>query len=308
MRPPRDPSHALHPGNSLANVENALTVTRVLTALALAPTVMALVWWAPLWLFGGLVGLLSVLALQEFFAIGDKAGMRGYLLWTAVCAIGLATVQGAQARVDAVAIFGGTFVKSAHSPWLTVENLLLLFALGVALAVAVNQRPVAETLGAVAVSTAGLILVALPLSYLIRVQGADEKGRLWTLFLLWLVWAGDSIAYFVGRAFGRLPMAPKISPRKTWEGAAGNLAASLAVAAVFSRWIDVPAMHLMSAAALANVAGQAGDFLESAYKRSGGVKDSGTILPGHGGILDRIDALIFAAPVIWIYMKFVVET
>lgn len=285
-----------------------MTATRVLTAVVLAPAVMALVWWAPLWLFGGLVGLLSVLALQEFFAIGEKAGMRGYLLWTSVCAIGLATVQGAQARVAAMAIPGGmTFLKPADAPWLTVENLLVLFALGTALAAIVNQRPVAETLGAMGISAAGLLLVALPLSYLLRVQGVDDKSRLWTLFLLWLVWAGDSVAYFVGRAFGRLPMAPEISPKKTWEGAAGNLAGSLVVAAVFSRWIDVQAMHLMGAAALANVAGQAGDLLESAYKRSGGVKDSGTILPGHGGILDRIDALIFAAPVIWVYMRFVIE-
>lgn len=282
-----------------------MTAKRVLTALCLVPAVMALVWWSPQWLFAGLVGLIAVMALQEFFAIGEKAGMRGYWLWTGICAMGLTVVQSVHARLEVSVVPGGmTIVKSSDAPWLTLENLLILFAVGITLAATLNRRPVAETLGAVGLSTAGLLLVAFPMTYLIRVQGTAPEARLWTLFLLWLVWAGDSVAYFVGRAFGRIPMAPEISPKKTWEGGAGNLAGSLIVAMVFSRWIDVPAVHLLGAAALANVAGQAGDLLESAYKRSAGVKDSGTILPGHGGVLDRVDALIFAAPVLWVWLQF----
>jgi len=282
-----------------------MTGTRVLTALLLVPGVMALVWWSPPWVFAGLVGLVGMLALQEFFAIGERAGMRSYWLWTGMCTMGLAVVQSVQARVELSVIPGGmTIVKSADAPWLTLENLLLAFALGMTLAATLNRHPVTETLGAVGLSAAGLLLVALPFSYLIRVQGVDPKARLWTLFVMWLVWAGDSVAYFVGRAFGRLPMAPQISPKKTWEGAAGNLLGSLLVAAVFSQWMDVSRAHLLMAAAAANVAGQAGDLLESAYKRSAGVKDSGTILPGHGGVLDRIDALIYAAPVIWIFREY----
>ncbi|MBI3404620.1 MAG: phosphatidate cytidylyltransferase [Acidobacteria bacterium] len=281
-----------------------MTATRVLTALILAPGMMAMVWWAPGWLFAALVGLIAALALQEFFAIGEKAGMRGYWLWTMICAGALVFVQFAQTRVETFSLFGGmTIQKPGDAGWLTVENLLLVFALGITLVGTLNQRPVAETLGAVGLSAAGLLFVALPLSYVVRVQGVDEKGRIWTMFLLWLVWAGDSVAYFVGRAFGRLKMAPEISPKKTWEGAAGNLAGSLIVAAVFSRWLDVTPAYLLIATALANLAGQAGDLLESAYKRSAGVKDSGTILPGHGGVLDRVDALIFAAPVIWICLS-----
>ncbi len=283
-----------------------MTLTRVMTALLLAPSVMALVWWAPQWLFAGLVALVAMLSLQEFFAIGEKAGMRGYWLWTGLCAVGLAVVQSVQVRMEISVVPGGmTILKSPDAPWLTLENLLIVFAVGMTVAGTLNRRPVAETLGAVGLSTAGLVLVALPLSYLIRIQGIEPQSRLWTLLVLWLVWAGDSVAYFVGRAFGHLPMAPEISPKKTWEGAAGNLAGSLIVAVVFSRWIDVPVAHLLGAAAVANVAGQAGDLLESAYKRSAGVKDSGTILPGHGGVLDRVDALIFAAPVLWVWMQFV---
>ena len=282
-----------------------MTATRVATALALAPAVMALVWWAPLWIFAGILGLIALLAMQEFFAIGEKAGMRGYWLWTGICALVLSVAQAAEARVDRFAQSDGMALLRFNEPsWISVENALLLFALGITLAGTINRRPVAETLGAVGLCAGGLILVALPLSYLIRVQGLGSDGKLWTLFTLWLVWAGDSVAYFTGRAFGRFPMAPEISPKKTWEGAAGNLAGSLIVAIVFANWLNVPSLQLLGVAALANAAGQAGDLLESAYKRSAGVKDSGTILPGHGGVLDRIDALIFAAPVVWLCRQF----
>lgn len=283
-----------------------VTGMRVVTALIMAPVVLALVWWAPLWAFAGVVGLIAALALQEFFALGAQAGMRGYWLWAGMCTVTLAVAQASQARVETYAVPGGvTIVKSAAHGWLTVENVLLLFVLGMTVAGTMNRRPVAETLGAIGLSAAGLLLISLPLSYMIRLQAVDDQGRIWTMFLLWLVWAGDSVAYFVGRAFGRFKMAPEISPKKTWEGAVGNLAGSLLVAAVFTRWLEVAGWHLFALAVLANFAGQAGDLVESAYKRSAGVKDSGTILPGHGGVLDRIDALIFAAPVVWLAQQFI---
>jgi phosphatidate cytidylyltransferase len=125
------------------------------------------------------------------------------------------------------------------------------------------------------------------------------------LFALVLVWAGDTAAYFVGRSIGRWKMAPNLSPNKTWEGAAANLLASLAVGVFFARWTGIGLRSLLPGAALANVAGQLGDLAESAYKRSAGAKDSGGLLPGHGGMLDRVDALVFAVPVVWYYFKLV---
>jgi phosphatidate cytidylyltransferase len=150
------------------------------------------------------------------------------------------------------------------------------------------------------------LFVALPFSFVVRLHATDSDGRKLLLFVLVLVWVGDTLAYFVGRGVGRLPMAPKLSPKKTWEGAAANLLGALLVAVVFARWMTVQPGHLLMMAALGNVAGQMGDLLESAYKRSAGVKDSGMLLPGHGGILDRIDALILAAPVVWYYFELVV--
>jgi phosphatidate cytidylyltransferase len=116
-----------------------------------------------------------------------------------------------------------------------------------------------------------------------------------------ITWIGDTVAYFVGRAIGKHPLAPHLSPKKTWEGSVASFAGSMAVGALFSRWLSAPVPHLLAMAAAGNLAGQAGDLLESAYKRSAGVKDSGGLLPGHGGILDRIDALILAIPVVWYY-------
>jgi phosphatidate cytidylyltransferase len=108
----------------------------------------------------------------------------------------------------------------------------------------------------------------------------------------------------VGSSLGRMPMAPALSPKKTWEGAIANFVASLLVAVFFARWMQVDTVTMLLIAGLANMAGQAGDLIESAYKRGAVVKDSGTILPGHGGVLDRVDSLILAAPVVWAAWSF----
>jgi len=155
------------------------------------------------------------------------------------------------------------------------------------------------------------LFVGLPFSYLVRVNGialerlrGDDLGRQLVLFTLCLIWAGDMLAYFVGKALGRVPMAPALSPKKTWEGAIANFAASLLVAVFFARWMQVETMTMLIIAGVANIAGQAGDLIESAYKRGAVVKDSGTLVPGHGGVLDRVDSLILAAPVVWILWGF----
>ena len=135
---------------------------------------------------------------------------------------------------------------------------------------------------------------------LVRLEGQATRGSLLVLFTLAIVWAGDTLAYFVGKFLGRAKMAPALSPKKTWEGAAGNMLGSLIVGYCFARGLHYDAMSWLATAALANIAGQVGDLVESAYKRGAGAKDSGALLPGHGGMLDRIDSLILAAPVVWL--------
>ncbi len=153
----------------------------------------------------------------------------------------------------------------------------------------------------------GLIVIILPFSTVVRLDGVDLVGRQLLLFTLVVVWVGDTAAFFVGRGIGRWKLSPRTSPGKTWEGAFANLLGALLVGALFGRyWLVIPPVHLLAMSALGSVAGQLGDLFESAFKRSADVKDSGTLVPGHGGVWDRIDALILTAPVVWYYFEWVV--
>jgi phosphatidate cytidylyltransferase len=143
----------------------------------------------------------------------------------------------------------------------------------------------------------GMVALAL-------VRDFDPTGA-WVLMTMALAWGSDTAAYFVGRKFGKTKLAPRISPKKTIEGSAGGLAASVVGALILSFFL--PGLGPLDAVALGilgGAAGQAGDLLMSVLKRSSGVKDSGGILPGHGGILDRVDALVFTAPATWAYGHF----
>jgi len=165
--------------------------------------------------------------------------------------------------------------------------------------------------------------IALPLGCLVQIR-EQASGAFLLLYLLLLVWAGDIFAYFVGRSLGRHLMSPRVSPKKTWEGALASMIASVGVGMLLynyalpistsllnARLIEkkdglfalekAPLWPIILLSAAINVAAQLGDLVESLIKRGAGVKDSGTILPGHGGMLDRVDALLFAAPLLWYY-------
>jgi phosphatidate cytidylyltransferase len=274
---------------------------RILTAIVLIPIVVALVWWGPHYLLAGLAGIVAIIALVEFFTLGNRVGQRAYQKWTLVCVAGLFYAQYSQEFVETHAIGEGiSLVRSAQSGVLSVEAILLIFVFGCAVIGLTTRRALHEVLPSISISSAGLLFVAIPFSYLVRLNDIAPAGRQLVLFTLCIIWAGDMLAYFVGRGFGRVPMAPALSPKKTWEGALGNILGSLLVAVVFARWIQFDVVTLMVIAGVANIAGQAGDLIESAYKRAAAVKDSGKLLPGHGGVLDRIDSLILAAPVVWI--------
>ncbi len=287
------------------------TLARVVTAAVLIPAVVAVVLWGSTALVAACLALVTLLALREFFALGEAAGLRGYPLWTCLCAMALLVAKWSAAILDAgsTVVVLRTRLGFAVPVVLPSELVLLVYVLGVAAIALGTRRAVAEALPAMGVSAAGILCVAFPLSYVVRLHAAPSYGPKLLLFTLALIWAGDTLAYFVGRAMGRHRMAPRLSPQKTWEGAVANLLGSLLIAAMFVRWMWIPLepAHLFLMAGLGNIAGQAGDFLESAYKRSAGVKDSGALLPGHGGMLDRIDALILAAPVVWYYFHCVVS-
>jgi len=279
------------------------TGQRILTAAILIPIVVAAIWWGPTWLIAIVSAGVAILALWEFFSVAEHQGFHSYRLWTSLAAVGIFGQQFYASRMASVSNIGEILVRV---PRTNLEIVLFGYVLGVAAIALGTSRPIAEVLPAISVSAAGLIFIVLPFSAVVRLHGIDNFGAFLLLFTLVVVWVGDTAAYFVGRSIGRWKLAPEVSPNKTWEGAIANFLGALLVAAVFGYWSKLPPIHMLAMAGIGSIAGQIGDLFESAWKRSASVKDSGSILPGHGGMLDRIDALILAAPAIWYYFEWVV--
>jgi phosphatidate cytidylyltransferase len=286
-----------------------MTWKRVATAAVLIPFVVGLVLLGSTAWVALALALVTMLALFEYFSLGEAIGHRAYRFWTATCALVLVYLQWVVAIEPTYQLAGGLALHRAIGRFAGglagVQGAFFLFVAGVAALTLGTKRPLVEALPAAGVSSSGLLLVAFPLSFAVRLHGLGREGPWLLLFALTITWAGDTLAYFVGRAIGKHALAPHLSPKKTWEGTAASFVASLLVGMAFGRWLSAPLPHLLAMAGVGNVAGQVGDLLESAYKRSAGVKDSGSLLPGHGGVLDRIDALILAIPVVWYYWTLV---
>ena len=282
-----------------------MTWKRVATAAVLIPFVVGLVVRGSTAIVALAVATVTLLALFEYFALGEAIGHRAYRFWTATCALLLIYAQWLATNWPADDLtkwelrYRQAFRFFGGAP--AIPETLFLFVLGIAALTLWTKRPLVEALPAAGISASGLLLVAFPLSYAIRLHAIPMRGPQLLLFAMVIIWVGDTAGYFVGRSIGKHALAPHLSPKKTWEGTVASFLGSLIVAVVFARFMTVLLVHLLAMAAVGNVAGQVGDLLESAYKRSSGIKDSGSLLPGHGGVLDRIDALILAIPVVWYY-------
>jgi phosphatidate cytidylyltransferase len=259
---------------------------RLLTAAIGAPLVLAAIFLFKGWWFFALMALVIEVAVWEYVEIlrpqAPRVPLR--LLLLLVPAAGLALSYAASMPVSAdalrLALFGGP----------------LLLAVGLGTLVLFARAPLASALPALGAFAFGIPYFAVALASLDLLQRMDP----WiAVLLLAIVWLGDTAAYYVGSAVGRHKLAPVISPKKSWEGAAASFVVALVAAGV---WDVCRRGHLeaglLTAAALTSVAAQIGDLVESLLKRSTGVKDSGSILPGHGGAFDRVDALLFGAPVL----------
>ncbi|MGD0499573.1 MAG: phosphatidate cytidylyltransferase [Bryobacteraceae bacterium] len=249
---------------------------RVLTAAALIPVIVYVVLFANSWIFLGVLIAAAILSYREYDGIAEAYGF------------------GAPGPLGYG--FGLLLLASKGEAW-----LVLVAAAAAALALAMRADDLARTLPRAALLVMGVAYVfgCWKCAALLR-----ESNPHWLMFALMVNWVGDAGAYYVGRPFGKHKMAPRVSPNKSWEGAAASVAVSILAGGgylVYFTGIGAPAAAAVAAAA--NVAGQLGDLAESAMKRGAGLKDSGTILPGHGGFLDRVDSTLFALPVVYACFK-----
>jgi phosphatidate cytidylyltransferase len=151
-------------------------------------------------------------------------------------------------------------------------------------------------------SALGLLYISLSWGLLLQLRNFPPYGYLLPLCIIFAIWINDTMAYLVGSLIGRTPLSA-ISPKKTWEGTLGGIFISIAVMTAIAYWFDLPWRHGAAISTIAAITGTFGDLLESKLKRMAGLKDSGQIMPGHGGFLDRFDSLLIAIPFVWLYVK-----
>ncbi len=258
---------------------------RLLTALVATPLALAALFLLPVPWFLGFVTLFIELAVWEYLAIvrpqAPKAPLGVLLVLVPLAAWALSA-----------SMIEGSRVFTAEEHLLAAAVLL---SVGIGSLLLLRSTPLPEVLPSLGILCFGVPYFAAPIAAVSHLQRADP----WLVFLLFaVVWLGDTGAYYAGRRLGRHKMAPVVSPNKTWEGAVAGFLVSLGSTAVWSLWrLDRLDLALLAVAAVTALAAQMGDLMESLIKRGAGVKDSGQLLPGHGGVFDRLDAMLFAAPV-----------
>jgi len=249
-------------------VKSAELRTRIISALVLAPVALGLTWFGG-WPFAVLLGVAAVIMAYELSTLlpGISVTMRIMLAGFALIAIGLTAI-------------GGPFVA------LLIGMAGLTFA--ITIAILTSAPPLSPAIA--------FPYLILPLISLLWLREGDDYGRIAVFWLLFTVWATDTFAYFAGRGIGGPQLAPRLSPNKTWAGLIGGMVGAALVGAITAMWFSLGSpLGLALVSAVIAVIAQAGDIFESALKRRAGVKDSGKVIPGHGGILDRVDGLVTAA-------------
>lgn len=253
---------------------------RVITGLILAALVLALILLAPPWFFVGTMAALLMVGAWEWSALSGYGGLHARATYTLLFGLLAGLSQFVDVRdgypIEVLLCGLGTVWWLFDFGWLVFGRWLLPRILKAA---------------------AGLLTL---LPAFVAVVALRAAGARYLVILLLLVAAADIGAYFAGRAFGRRKLAPAVSPGKTWEGVAGGVALSMAVAAVVWRWLPVAAGPFILMSVAISLISVVGDLSESLFKRQAGLKDSGTLFPGHGGLLDRVDSLSAAAPIFWL--------
>jgi len=253
--------------------------TRIITAAVLIGVLLVIILWLPpiaTLIAMTVVVLAGAWEWSAFLRLRSVAGRVVYVAAIAACLPLLWQLTRAEP--------GRWVVLGIALAWWVAALLWVIFA---------PRRAAAWSAAVAGVLALGPAWVAL-----VRLRVDVPRGEQWLLFALCLVWAADVGAYFAGRGFGRTRLAPQVSPGKTWEGVLGGVALAALVAVWGSRWFEVPALQLVSLCVAVVAFSIVGDLTESLLKRFAGLKDSGTLFPGHGGVMDRIDSLTSALPVL----------
>jgi phosphatidate cytidylyltransferase len=251
---------------------------RVLTAAALIPLVVYVTLWANYWVFAAAVVVAAILSYREYDAI---AGAYGF---GAPGALGYAA--------GAALLFTPLFWIGDYSWPIVLAATLIAFA------ISLRDADLAKALPRSALLVAGVIYIFGSWRCALGLHAVNPH---WLMYALLVSWVGDIGAYYVGRSFGQHRMAERVSPKKSWEGAAASVVTAILIAGAYLLHFvaDVGVAEAILLTGAANAAGQLGDLCESAIKRGAGVKDSGAILPGHGGFLDRVDSTLFVMPLVY---------
>ncbi len=269
---------------------------RVITALVGIPLLIAAVWFdEPLPWFTVLVAIWGVLAVFEFYRLvaASKVPPLTYfgLIWTLLFVLSRDS--------DLLSILESHFDLNLLTPLLLTSAVLL------SLIWFLLRAQKEKAFSGWAWTIAGILYVGWLLSYLVALRGLDD-GRNWVFLTLFTTFASDTAAFFTGRALGRHYLARHISPGKTWEGAVGGILGAIIVSLLFilptPLSLDLHWGQAILLGLLVSIFGQLGDLVESLFKRNMGVKDSGRLIPGHGGVLDRMDSIVFAGIVVYYYV------
>ena len=267
---------------------------RILTAVVVLPFLIASILIASLWwVFLALAVAAMVLALWEFYLLAKRLQLKpdpaaGYIAGAALVTIALQNDPALNV--------------------LLVQFVIIILTAGTLIAATLRGAPFDKMIPSVGATILGVLYIPLLGSHLISIRTGFNptlSAHLLSFFFLVLMGA-DAGAYYIGRALGKHKLAPSISPGKTWEGAVGGLLAALAMAVLAHFWFfrELPLKYIMPLAGVMTIVGIFGDLAESALKRGAGAKDAANILPGHGGMLDRLDSLLFNAPLLYYFARF----
>jgi phosphatidate cytidylyltransferase len=273
------------PANGYRPTANFMRYARELTALVLSPVAIYVIGWSHPYAYDAVIALIAALALYEFLVLGRR---KGYELPIALCIL--------------VMLF--IILAFVLEP-ISVEMGVFLTLLVVPASYVFSRKALDDALPSSAIAVMATLYVGMLGGSLIRLRNdfSPNIGPKLVFFLLLVVWLGDAGAYYVGKQFGRHKLSPRISPKKTVEGLIGGVITSIITAIVIQSTFfhEMPLVHAVIGGIVLSIAGVIGDLAESMWKRSAAVKDSGTLIPGHGGFLDRFDSIFFTAPLLYVY-------